>query len=164
MKFPPLTGQQMTKAIGLPIITVKDLKRASIPDNFIFIFQNTAHQGHWTLVLDHPDLQTIEFFDPLAMPISILQRFFPYYIEQHAGLRKVLFRKIQEKGYIGLEESTTPLERPTGTTCGYVCIYRWQNDDLDIEEFVKHCQQDFEKPTKQIPALVKEQLEQHGIL
>ena len=164
MEFPPLTGTQMGQFSHLSILTVNDLKKPDIPNNFIFIFQNTPTQGHWVLVLQHPKLKTFEFFDPLGMSITDLKPYFNYYIQERGHLARVLFEKINQYHYIGLQESKTPLEHPTGTTCGYIVLYRFLNRHINLEKFLDLVETEFKNPLKEIPSIIKQLLTKDGLL
>ncbi len=75
----PLSGKEMMRATDdeTTVLAYEDLRDVNNifdilgpNNNFTLLYETQPNYGHWTAVLYHPEINTIEFFDPYGKPID----------------------------------------------------------------------------------------------
>lgn len=116
----------------------------------VLLYEVTDHYGHWTCLLTHPNLDSIEFFDPYNiipdgeinksfMDESIIKKFY----KKGPKLRKLLY----DSPYDHIEYNDYALQKkcPNIGTCGRHVVVRLLYKHLNIDDYVKLLKKNLKK-------------------
>lgn len=139
----PTSADQLEQSTGLPFLRSTDLYKTPLSQAFngkdgvlVLLVKDNPNYGHWTLLLHHPEIKTLEFFDSFGDEIP--EEMKQYLIEQLPVGYKVVYSKkrLQKK----IKETQT---------CGRWVVFRYAMKGRTLQDFVQHL-------TGAIPANVRD--------
>ena len=143
-----LSSQQLQENTNkhIPILRYPDIYGKSLNKllkngAFILLYMWGPSYGHWCCVIDHPEENAVEFFDPYGEPVD-------YWLSKNTHKKNVelgqakpyLLNKVKKGTHtfyynpVKLQDESRPEEI---LTCGRWILLRIRNRHLSLDDFIK---------------------------
>lgn len=138
----PLSGEEMIEACQGETNVITHQELANVEDiydlfgdndNFIMLYETEPNYGHWVCVINHPEENTIEFFDPYGKKIdSQLSYISDPSIDDYPHLSELLLASGAK-----IIHNDQPLQKHSKdiSSCGRHCILRVNMRDIPLDQY-----------------------------